>query len=100
MLEKAVKESARPSRRGSRAMKNAHFESDLSDAQWDIIRAHLPTSKGRVRPRTPLCGVVEAAILYITNAVMLFRQALSSQELFGLRLFVRNKADFDPFIQG
>jgi putative transposase len=48
-------------------MKNAHFETDLSDAQWDLIQTHLPAPKRRGRPRTPLRGVVDA-ILYITKA--------------------------------
>lgn len=48
-------------------MKNARFETDLSDAQWDLIQAHLPAPKRRGRPRTPLRRVVDA-ILYITKA--------------------------------
>jgi transposase len=48
-------------------MKNAHFETDLSDAQWDLIQPHLPAPKPRGRPRTPLFEVVNA-ILYITKA--------------------------------
>jgi putative transposase len=48
-------------------MKNAHFETDLSDAQWDLIQPHLPAPKPRGRLRTPLFEVVNA-ILYITKA--------------------------------
>jgi putative transposase len=48
-------------------MKNAHFETDLSEAQLDLIEPHLPAPKPRGRPRTPLCEVVNA-ILYITKA--------------------------------
>ena len=48
-------------------MKNAQFETDLSDAQWELIQAHLPVPKTRGRPRRPLRGVADA-LLYISKA--------------------------------
>jgi putative transposase len=48
-------------------MNIASYETDLTDAQWDLIQPHLPAAKPTGRPRTPLREVVNA-ILYFTKA--------------------------------
>lgn len=47
-------------------MKNSHFETDISDAQWEFLEPILPPSKRRGRPRTPLRQVMNA-MLYIVK---------------------------------
>ena len=48
-------------------MKIASYETDLTDAQWALIKRHLPVAKKRGRPRTDL-RIVWAAILYLAKA--------------------------------
>jgi putative transposase len=48
-------------------MKIAWYETDLTDAQWALIKRYLPAAKKRGRPRTAL-RVVWAAILYLVKA--------------------------------
>ena len=48
-------------------MRNASYETDLTDAQWTLIEPLLPAAKRRGRPRTALRPVFEA-ILYLTKA--------------------------------
>lgn len=45
-------------------MKIASFETDLTDAQWRLIKPLLPPPSRLGRPRTPLRPVVDA-ILYL-----------------------------------
>jgi len=49
------------------AMKIASYETDLTYAQWAVIKHYLPAAKKRGRPRTAL-RVVWAAILYLAKA--------------------------------
>jgi transposase len=48
-------------------MKIASYETDLTDAQWALIKRYLPAAKKRGRPRTDL-RTVWAAILYLAKA--------------------------------
>jgi transposase len=48
-------------------MKIAQYNTDVTDAQWEIIQPMLPAAKRRGRPRTDLRRVVNA-ILYIVKA--------------------------------
>jgi transposase len=47
-------------------MKIAHYDTDLTDAQWHLLRRFLPTAKKRGRPRTALREVLNA-ILYLVK---------------------------------
>ncbi len=48
-------------------MKNASYETDLTDAQWQLLETLLPAAKKRDRPRAPLRAVCDA-IFYIAKA--------------------------------
>ena len=41
-------------------MKIATYDTDLTAAQWNLLRRFLPTAKKRGRPRTDLCAVLNA----------------------------------------
>lgn len=55
------------SRQRSQAMKIARFETDLTDAQWQLFEPMLPPAKRLGRPRTPLRPVVDG-ILYLLKS--------------------------------
>ena len=48
-------------------MKNAAYETDLTNAQWQLLETLLPAAKKRGRPRTSL-RVICDAIFYLTKA--------------------------------
>jgi transposase len=48
----------------SQAMKIATYDTDLTDAQWHLVRRFLPAAKKRGRPRTDLRAILNA-ILYL-----------------------------------
>lgn len=48
-------------------MQNASYDTDLTDAQWQLLHPHLPAPKRRGRPRTPL-RVVCNAVLYLVKS--------------------------------
>ena len=48
-------------------MKTAPYDTDLTDAQWHLIRRFLPAAKKRGRPRTALRAILNA-ILYLVKA--------------------------------
>lgn len=54
-------------------MKNAVFESCLTDAQWAVFQPHLPKPAQRGRPRTDLRRIVDA-ILYLTKTGCQWRE--------------------------
>ena len=47
-------------------MKNAHYESSLTDAQWEYLNPLLPKPAKRGRPRTDLRRILDA-ILYVVK---------------------------------
>ena len=47
-------------------MKNAYYESSLTDAQWEYLNPMLPKPAKRGRPRTDLRRILEA-ILYVVK---------------------------------
>jgi transposase len=49
------------------AMPIAHYDTDLTDAQWNLIEPHLPAPKRRGRPPTPLRPLLNA-ILYVVKS--------------------------------
>ena len=48
-------------------MKSAHYQTELSDHQWHLLRRYLPAAKKRGRPRTALRDVLNA-ILYLVKS--------------------------------
>jgi len=48
-------------------MKIANYPTDLTDAQWNLIKPMLPPAKSRGRPRTDLRRVLDA-LLYVVKA--------------------------------
>ena len=48
-------------------MKIAVYDTDLTDAQWDLLEGLLPKAKKRGRPRTPLRSILNAT-LYIVKS--------------------------------
>jgi putative transposase len=45
-----------------------HYPTDISDAQWNYMKPHLPASKGLGRPRTHDLREIVNAVLYVLKS--------------------------------
>ena len=45
-----------------------HYPTDISDAQWDYMKPHLPAPKGLERPRTHDLREILNAVFYLLKS--------------------------------